>query len=109
MHIVCVCCRAIYCLLRLSDVSRRLATTLIEVPVRRGRRSQTEPRRLNVSAYYTAEARVNYIALSMDHVRFRNALLRDLSPFAFARRATSVGNDPYRGACTRRATALGAK
>jgi hypothetical protein len=67
------------------------------------RRSQTEPRRLDVSAYYTAQARVNYNALSMNHVRFRNALLRDLAPFAFARRVTSVGNDPYCGACTRSA------
>jgi hypothetical protein len=66
-------------------------------------RQSHRPRRLKVSAYYTAQARVNCIALSMDHVRFRNALLRDLSPFAFARRVTSVGNDPYRGACTRSA------
>jgi hypothetical protein len=39
------------------------------------RRSQTEPRRLNVSAYYTAEARVNYIALSMDRVRFLECII----------------------------------
>jgi hypothetical protein len=57
----------------------------MQTGTREGLRLSHRPRRLKVSAYYTAQARVNYIALSMDHVHFCNALLRDLLPFAFAR------------------------
>jgi hypothetical protein len=86
-----------------SDICLRvLAMHRDDISCRRARtkvlRQSHRPRRLKVSAYYTAQARVNCIALSMDHVGFRNALLRDLSPFAYTRRVTSVGNDPYRGA-----------
>jgi hypothetical protein len=75
----------------------------MQTGTREGLRQSHRPRRLKVSAYCSAQARVDYIALSMDHAHSWHALSRDLSPFAFARRVTSVGNDPYRGACTRSA------
>jgi hypothetical protein len=78
----------------------------MQTGTREGLTQSHRPRRLKVYAYYTAQARVNYIALSMGHARFWHALSSDLSPFAFARRVKSVGNDPDRGACTRSSRAL---